>query len=413
MSEEVEQEETKLKRITIKTETGSKWFDDLNKLSTWIQRQRDLYSVYQRDAQQKQQYKIHNLFKVFDQSWSDLQLNINSSLMKYQHDPATYNKNAEEFTKTFSYYLENKDLFTEENPHLSFFQQQADKSITHYIGALAVAFDFNVTEIDREMYQALKEADVYFEGGKERALNEETGLQKLKERWDLEFEEQREKLLIDNQNALLDLIEHNVTAEKLISKWSERINSQSSELKAHKEQFKKRLDDELDSAKDDLENLTKTYDDNLALHASVRYWGIQQNSHNKKAKVFAWVLGITTISVLASIILFALLGLDKPFKEVAVSKLVTAAALTTFGIWIIKIVANIFMSHLHLATDAQERRTMIHTYLALTRKGQGPKEEDRQLILQTLFRPSTTDMVKNDQGPTQLVDMINRLSPKQ
>lgn len=32
MSEEIEQEETKLKRITIKTETGSKWFDDPEKL---------------------------------------------------------------------------------------------------------------------------------------------------------------------------------------------------------------------------------------------------------------------------------------------------------------------------------------------------------------------------------------------
>ncbi|RHW76109.1 hypothetical protein [Colwellia sp. RSH04] len=60
----------------------------------------------------------------------------------------------------------------------------------------------------------------------------------------------------------------------------------------------------------------------------------------------------------------------------------------------------------------KERRTMIYTYLALSRKGQGPKDEDRQLILQTLFRPSTTDMLKNDQGPTQLVDMINRFSPK-
>ena len=64
-------------------------------------------------------------------------------------------------------------------------------------------------------------------------------------------------------------------------------------------------------------------------------------------------------------------------------------------------------------TNYKERRTMIHTYLALTRKGQGPKAEDRQLMLQTLFRPSTTDMVKNDQGPTQLVDLINRLSAKQ
>jgi hypothetical protein len=139
---------------------------------------------------------------------------------------------------------------------------------------------------------------------------------------------------------------------------------------------------------------------------------MQLDSHNKKAKGFAIALGIVTCVVIVTIILFSYLTLDAPLKDIHLSKIFTAAALTTFGIWLTKILANIFMSHLHLATDAQERRTMIHTYLALTRKGHGPKEEDRQLILQTLFRPSSTDMVKNDQGPTQLVDMINRLSPK-
>lgn len=35
-------EQPKLKRITIKTETGSKWFDDPEKLLAWVQDQRQL-----------------------------------------------------------------------------------------------------------------------------------------------------------------------------------------------------------------------------------------------------------------------------------------------------------------------------------------------------------------------------------
>lgn len=45
MSEEIE-EEVKLKRITIKTETGSKWFDEPEKLLAWVQQQRQLYAFH-------------------------------------------------------------------------------------------------------------------------------------------------------------------------------------------------------------------------------------------------------------------------------------------------------------------------------------------------------------------------------
>lgn len=408
MSEE--QEETKLKRITIKTETGSKWFDDPEKLLVWVQQQRQLYSFH---GNVSQRYQMQQLFNTFDQSWNNLQKQITDGLRRFKNDPDNYNNRVEQFSNSFSSYLTNKQLFTEEASFAPFVQRQSQKSVELGLAALAVAFDVNVSPVDRKMYQGLQQADDYFAGSGDRIKDETDSLQQLKERWDEEQTNQRDNWVNKYQLKIDEATTQNSKVDGLISEWQDQTEAQTAELETHKDQFKKKFDEELAGAKSDLENLTKTYDDNLALHASVRYWGIQQNSHNKKAKSFAWALGITTVVVLLTIILFAVFGLDKPFKEVAVSRLVTAAAITTFGIWIIKIVGNIFMSHLHLATDAQERRTMIHTYLALTRKGQGPKEEDRQLILQTLFRPSTTDMVKNDQGPTQLVDLINRLSPKQ
>tara|TARA_Y100000588_G_C14266176_1_gene929977 strand:- start:1900 stop:3132 length:1233 start_codon:yes stop_codon:yes gene_type:complete len=410
MSEEIEQEETKLKRITIKTETGSKWFDDPDKLLAWVQQQRQLYGFH---GNISQRYQMQQLFSTFDKSWNNLQQQITGGLRRFKNDPENYNNRVEQFSNSFSSYLTNKQIFTEEAPFAPFVQRQVEKSAEMSLAALAVAFDVNVSPVDRKMYQGLQQADNYFAGSEERIKDEADSLQQLKERWDEEQTNQRDNWVNEYQQKIDEATRQNSKVDGLISEWQNQTETQTADLETHKEEFKKKFKDELANAKTDLENLTKTYDDNLALHASVRYWGIQQNSHNEKAKSFAWALGITTVVVLLTIILFAVFGLDKPFKEVAVSRLITAAAITTFGIWIIKVVGNIFMSHLHLATDAQERRTMIHTYLALTRKGQGPKEEDRQLILQTLFRPSTTDMVKNDQGPTQLVDLINRLSPKQ
>lgn len=409
MSEETE-ELIKLKRITIKTETGSKWFDEPEKLLAWVQQQRQLYAFH---VQQSQRYQIHQLFTTFDQSWNHLQKQVTDGLKRFKNDPDNYNNRVEQFSNSFNSFLDSKKLFTEEASFYQFIKRQAAKSDEFGLAAIAAVFDVNVSPIDRKMYQGLQEADAYISGNQDRVKDEADSLQMLKERWDEEQTSQRDTWVSEYQVKIDEATRQNLKVDGLISDWQDQTETQTADLESHKEQFQAKFDAELQSAKTDLENLTKTYDDNLALHASVRYWGIQQKSHNTKAKNFAIALGVATVIVLATIILFSIYGLDKPFKEVAVSRFITAAAITTFGIWIIKIVGNIFMSHLHLATDAQERRTMIHTYLALTRKGQGPKDEDRQLILQTLFRPSTTDMVKNDQGPTQLVDMINRLSPKQ
>jgi len=408
MSEEIE-EEVKLKRITIKTETGSKWFDEPEKLLAWVQQQRQLYAFH---AQQSQRYQMHQLFATFDNSWNNLQQQITQGLQRFKNDPDNYNTRVEQFSQGFANFLKNKQLFTDEAPFYDFIQRQASKSSEFGLAAIAVVFDVNVSPIDRKMYQGLQEADAYISGNQDRVRDEADSLQMLKERWDTEFEEQRDKLKADNSGELLELIQHKVNADKLIKKWDEQTEAQSVDLETHKEQFKQEFDDGLLKAKNDLENLTKTYDDKLALHAAVRYWGIQQKSNRNKAIGFGIVMSLMIIAVVTTLMIFVDTHLNTTIKDVALNKLITVAVITTFGIWLIKVAANIFMSHLHLTTDAQERRTMIHTYLALTRKGQGPKEEDRQLILQTLFRPSTTDMVKNDQGPAQLVDMINRLSPK-
>lgn len=408
MSEE--QEETKLKRITIKTETGSKWFDDPDKLLAWVQQQRQLYGFH---GNISQRYQMQQLFSTFDQSWSNLQKQITDGLRRFKNDTDNYNNRVEQFSNSFSSYITNKQLFTEEAPFAPFVQRQAEKSAELGLAALAVAFDINVSPVDRKMYQGLQQADNYFAGSEDRIKDEADSLQQLKERWDEEQTKQRDNWVNEFQQRIDEATLQNSKADGLISDWQEQTETQTADLETHKTKFQSEYSDELDKARTELNNFKNYFEGDLALQAPVAYWKTQQASHNKKAMIYGIALGVLTLIVLATIIVFAIYGLDQTFKEIAVSKLFTAAAITTFGIWIIKIVANIFMSHLHLATDAQERRTMIHTYLALTRKGQGPKEEDRQLILQTLFRPSTTDMVKNDQGPTQLVDLINRLSPKQ
>jgi len=74
------------------------------------------------------------------------------------------------------------------------------------------------------------------------------------------------------------------------------------------------------------------------------------------------------------------------------------------AIWLVRVLAKIMLSNIHLRTDADERRVMILTYLSLLRRENAITEEDRKVILQTLFRPSATGIIKDDNLPTFLWD---------
>lgn len=281
-------------------------------------------------------------------------------------------------------------------------------AIAEAMAAFCAVWGSPFAYFDASTLKAFLAGLAYLEGREGLFDDEVSGYEELTSRWDTEFTEQRDRWLTEYIAKLAEADQHNHAA----AAWIEQTGLQTQDFTDHVEQFKQSLEQTLVTARQDLENLKKTYDEHLALRASVRYWGLQQKDHRAKSIGFGIALGVVAALVMIVIIAFSFTFLDASIQAIHVSRLVTATVLTTFGIWLVRVLANLFMSHMHLATDAQERRTMIHTYLALLRKGHGPKDDERQLILQTLFRPSSTDMVKNDHGPAQIVDLLNRMSPK-
>ncbi|KPZ69480.1 hypothetical protein AN944_02999 [Shewanella sp. P1-14-1] len=404
-----EKEVEKLKRIQLKTESGTRWFDDPAKLLQWVQQQRALYSFH---SNVSHRYGLQQIFQQFEQSWNSLKQQITNGLQRFQNVPSNYNKRVEDWVTQFQNQLANNVLFTTDAPFAEFLTRQANKRPELAVVAVAIFFDRNITNIDSYAIEGISQAQDYLNGNTQRDEDESMKLSSVIGRWDNELHECKDKWLKDFNNEVKTANQLNVKANELVERWEKNVIEQTVELEESKKQFKEKLVKTYDEARNDLERLTSTYDDKLALHASVKYWGIQQKQHEGKMKVFGITLVIAVLFVVIGLVIFSNNVLDQSFADIKISKLVTVAVLTTFGIWIVKILANIFMSHMHLSTDAQERRTMMHTYLALSRKGHGPKDEDKQLILQTLFRPSTSGMVKEDAGPTNLVDMVNRLASK-
>ena len=77
-------------------------------------------------------------------------------------------------------------------------------------------------------------------------------------------------------------------------------------------------------------------------------------------------------------------------------------------VWIIRIFVRIFLSNLHLKEDAEERVTMINTFLALLRDTQDPNSLNKNIILETLFRPSSYGLIKDDAAPPTIMGFMDK-----
>jgi hypothetical protein len=74
----------------------------------------------------------------------------------------------------------------------------------------------------------------------------------------------------------------------------------------------------------------------------------------------------------------------------------------------VRALTKYMFSSYHLARDAEERHTLTFFYLALL-KDTDVKDEDRKLILQSLFSRVETGLLKDDSSPTMPSDTISRI----
>ena len=161
---------------------------------------------------------------------------------------------------------------------------------------------------------------------------------------------------------------------------------------------------------ENLKAIEQTYDQKLALQKPVEYWDIKERIHKQQARNYgAAALGtmLVLVGILGVSIYNVLSGLksNEDPKHWQVGLLLAALF---FSIWLMRILVRLFLSHLHLAGDAAERRTMILTYLAIGREGTQFAPQDKSLILQHLFRSASDGLVKDDGAPPTPMEFLTR-----
>ena len=163
------------------------------------------------------------------------------------------------------------------------------------------------------------------------------------------------------------------------------------------------------------------YTEKLRLESSVKLWTDRAAIHNTTTATWQWrsILIALVGLALAGAVAWGSLGLAEwlfsdafvvtegaPLPsglrptwryEVFFASAATLLYLTVF-FWVMRIVVRMYMTEHHLGIDAQSRASMAETYLALT-KEDAASDQDRAIVLASLFRPVVDGIVKDDGLP--------------
>ncbi|WP_418502498.1 DUF6161 domain-containing protein [Flagellimonas sp.] len=185
-----------------------------------------------------------------------------------------------------------------------------------------------------------------------------------------------------------------------------------------------KFDKEFNRHKAKMEASEKFYESELAVKKAVTYWTNKAKNHKIYCFVFGIVTGLLMIATLVSIIYFGkyLVGLNMEDPTGIGKKILTESGALqiwvyaifigalTLVVWVIRILVKIFLSNLHLLSDAKERETMIMTYLAFEREEQVLSKEDKDLILPSIFRVSSNGIIKEDSSPNPIMNIFTKNS---
>lgn len=378
----------KMFELDLEENGGVLKFESLEEIQNWVFEQRSLYEW----TSKLNRAPLNQVWAKLGKSFNPITQQITTAINNKKNG-AAFDGNIKQIENSIkNAYLIKKELFVSTHSNFQFIEQL--KEVSEEFAAVALG--------------QLIDADIY-QGGLKSTTHLKAGLEAILFSYgfsDKTFEAEKE--------ALSGLA---TKWESELGNYKERLDALEGEFKTTDGNVKSFFHDQSVRAKDfyeqnesELSDLKRTYDQYMALKAPVEYWEEKRKYHSQSApKLKWWAIGLGTIGGIAlSVMSYKLLNADKP----VVWKFALLIIIATLLFWGLRILVRLFLSHTHLEEDARERVVMTKTYLALVRDENGIEQGDKNLILSTLFRPSTSGVVKDDGIPPGMYDIVTKLGTK-
>jgi hypothetical protein len=171
--------------------------------------------------------------------------------------------------------------------------------------------------------------------------------------------------------------------EQISADITEAHKSQTESFEAFLESNQQTYDNALTEHQGNMKILETAFREKMALRAPVEYWEDRHTHHQRRTQIMGrWSFGaMAVLTVLIGLVAWWVLhnlSADGKPEVWRVSVLVLVGVL---GVWATRLLVRMFLSHIHLTTDAAERVVMVKTYLALLEGEKLPSDDERKLRL--------------------------------
>lgn len=214
----------------------------------------------------------------------------------------------------------------------------------------------------------------------------------------------------ENNNRQDIINQFNEEYSLLINMYQDTKDKIKNETKEFKDEIsewtevqKNSLEDFINKKKDEMEKLELLYREKLRLESPAEYWN--KLSIEYKEKGDSWknktlILSVVYIVLLSGIMLMMPQKLFSndifDFNNLKIT--ISFAFVTSIGIFLIRLFVKLTLSNYHLSTDSKERYQLTHVYLSLIKES-AISENERALVIQSIFSRSETGLIKGDSTP--------------
>lgn len=149
-----------------------------------------------------------------------------------------------------------------------------------------------------------------------------------------------------------------------------------------------------------LNDLEETYKNKLSLALPELHWNNRSEEYRRLARCWTGVLVVFVVALVVSlrelVIVIHEYSLDTVQEIPFVSKSFILISSISFFVYIIRVLIKIVMSNHHLATEYEQKAALTRFYQALTYAGTDISQEERIIIIHSLFSKTETGLVKTE-----------------
>ncbi|MFT7899917.1 DUF6161 domain-containing protein [Tenacibaculum ascidiaceicola] len=331
--------------------------------------------------------------------------NIETLLGKENAENSWYNLIENPFLTSGRYsQFSMSNIFTYDSPITSFLINVNIFGSECFNGAYDYIYDnINNNKIKNKLYykgiqKAYEFEDQDPDKKTSRVRNERSNLSRLRNDF--------RQLFINAEKSFFEKIENQENQfekqKKEILKWFEK-----SQIKED-DRFNKSIDNFKNQQLKNLDKigeLESLYSNKLMLSKPAEYWDERAQKLKKEASLWIKSLSLSIILALTILLLIIFKISDNTIIELFSNVgsgikwsivFISIISLLAFGI---KIFSKLTFSSYHLVRDAEERKQLVYVYLSLLNEN-AISENERIIILQSLFSRSETGLLKDDSSPT-------------